>query len=172
MKFQDVGSNSTLTDSLYDAYLLYPRSPCLHQCLGHDIHMKRNHPDKKREWFKQQRRANRKRRQIEPVMQSRLHATAQTNLSLYVAYTHAPLPLWLVAVSRFSGSAVSKVIKKKDWFRSLRWTFTHASLPLGLLDFSRFSGSAVSRLKKKTIKFRSLNLCFGEHFPFQPHTAL
>ena len=47
MKFQDGGSNSTLTDSLHDAYLLYPRSPCLHQCLGHDIHRKRNHPDKK-----------------------------------------------------------------------------------------------------------------------------
>ena len=47
------------------------------------------------------------------MIQRRLHSTAQTDLSLYVAYTHAPLPLWLVAVSRFSGSAVSKVIKKK-----------------------------------------------------------
>ena len=86
------------------------------------------------------------------MIQRRIHATAQTDLSLYVAYTHAPLPLWLVAVSRFSGSAVSKVIKKKDWFRSLRWTFTHASLPLGLLDFSRFSGLAVSEVIKKKNK--------------------
>ena len=41
------------------------------------------------------------------MIQSRLHATAQTDLSLYVAYTHAPLPLWLVAVSRFSGSVLT-----------------------------------------------------------------
>ena len=35
-----------LTDSLHDAYLLYPRSPCLHRCLGHGILRKLNYPDK------------------------------------------------------------------------------------------------------------------------------
>ena len=60
------------------------------------------------------------------MIQRRLHATAQTDLSLYVAYTHAPLPSLISQPSvnvhtcffatgitgLFSGLAVSKVKQK------------------------------------------------------------
>ena len=88
--------------------------------------------------------------------------------SLRWTFTHASFSSGLLAFSRPSGTAFSKV--KKNWFCSLRWEFTHASLSLGLRAFSRPSGTAFSKVKKNW--FWSLNLCFGGHFPFQPHTAL
>ena len=138
-KFQDGGLNSTLTDSLHDAYLLYPRSPCLHQCLGHDIHRKRNHPDKKGSDL------NNSAERIENGGKlSRWYNHDCANWSVSICCIHT-CSFATVISSRFSILWYSrqKSDKKKDWFRSLRWTFTHASLSLELLDFSRFSGSAV-----------------------------
>ena len=124
----------------------------LHQCLGHDIHRKWSYLDKIGS------NLNNSAGRIENGGSlSRWYNDDYTRLRklicLYMLHTHM-----LHDVSRFSGSAVFKGIKK-NWFRSLRWTFTHASLPLGLLDFSRFSGLAVSEVikkKKQNKKKRSL----------------
>ena len=140
MKFQDGGSNSTLTDRLHDAYLFYPRSLRLHQCLGHDIHRKWSYLDKIGS------NLNNSAGRIENGGSlSRWYNDDYTRLRklicLYMLHTHM-----LHDVSRFSGSAVSKGIKKK--------LISQPSVNVHTCFFATgitglFSGLAVSKVETK-----------------------